>query len=69
MNLEVFFVDTFTDKLFKGNPAGVVFHSEEIPSEMMQKMAAEHNLSETAFINTNKNNLIKNLWLIKRTKM
>tara|TARA_B100000941_G_scaffold195253_1_gene141485 strand:+ start:188 stop:970 length:783 start_codon:yes stop_codon:yes gene_type:complete len=59
MNLEVFFVDTFTDKLFEGNPAGVVFHSEEIPSEMMQKMAAEHNLSETAFINTNKNNLIK----------
>ena len=59
MEFEVFFVNAFTNKLFAGNPAGVVFHSEEIPSEMMQKIAAENNLSETAFIHTSNNRRIK----------
>ena len=59
MKFEVFFVNAFTNELFAGNPAGVVFHSEEIPSEMMQKIAAENNLSETAFIHTSNNRRIK----------
>jgi len=43
-------VDTFTDTLFKGNPAAVCV-VEEFPSDdFMQNIATEVNLSETAFI-------------------
>ena len=59
MELEVYFVDSFTSKVFGGNPAGVVFHEDELTPDLMQKIAAENNLSETAFIHTNNNNRIK----------
>ena len=43
-------VDAFTDQTFKGNPAAVCI-LENWPSEkLMQNIAAENNLSETAFI-------------------
>ncbi|MBG0858623.1 MAG: PhzF family phenazine biosynthesis protein [Bacteroidales bacterium] len=43
-------VDAFTGQPFKGNPAGVCIIAEEIPEELMQNIAAEMNLSETAFV-------------------
>ncbi|MDR1102248.1 MAG: PhzF family phenazine biosynthesis protein [Tannerella sp.] len=46
----IFQVDAFTDKPFKGNPAGVMIVREEISAEWMQNVASEMNLSETAFI-------------------
>ena len=49
MHLELFQVDSFTNKIFEGNPAGVIF-SEFLPNEVMQKIALENNLSETAFV-------------------
>lgn len=42
-------VDAFTDKVFKGNPAAVVPLEEWLPAELMQQIAAENNLAETAF--------------------
>ena len=59
MNLEVFFIDSFTNKVFGGNPAGVVFHENELEHDLMQNIAAENNLSETAFINTQNDNQIR----------
>ena len=59
MNLEVFFIDSFTNKVFGGNPAGVIFHSDPIEETLMQAIAAENNLSETAFINTQNDNQIR----------
>ena len=59
MELEVYFVDSFTSRVFGGNPAGVVFHEDELTPDLMQKIAAENNLSETAFIHTSNNNRIK----------
>ena len=59
MELEVYFVDSFTSKVFGGSPAGVVFHEDELAHDLMQKIAAENNLSETAFIHTSNNNRIK----------
>ena len=59
MNLEVFFIDSFTNKVFGGNPAGVIFHSDPIDETVMQAIAAENNLSETAFINTQNDNQIR----------
>ena len=59
MNLEVFFIDSFTNEVFGGNPAGVIFHSDSIEETLMQAIAAENNLSETAFINTHNDNQIR----------
>ena len=55
MKKEIFFVNSFTDQVFSGNPAGVVFFDHELSENLMQKIAAENNLSETAFINLNSN--------------
>ena len=49
MKLSVYYVDAFTDKLFSGNPAAVIF-SDLTDTLTMQNIAAENNLSETAFI-------------------
>lgn len=46
----LFQVDSFTDQPFKGNPAGVCLLSEKHPEEWMRAVAAEMNLSETAFV-------------------
>jgi PhzF family phenazine biosynthesis protein len=50
MNIRYFQVDTFTNKRFTGNPAGVCLLGEPISDELMQKIAAQTNLSETAFL-------------------
>ncbi|MFK7735038.1 MAG: PhzF family phenazine biosynthesis protein [Pirellulaceae bacterium] len=47
---DLWIVDSFTDRAFRGNPAGV-YRSSELPNEtMMQNLAFELNLSETAFL-------------------
>ncbi len=50
MDLTLYQVDAFADKLFSGNPAAVVPLEEWLDEELMQKIAMENNLSETAFI-------------------
>jgi PhzF family phenazine biosynthesis protein len=45
-----FQVDAFTKRTFSGNPAGVCLLTEWLPDELMQSIAAEHNLAETAFM-------------------
>jgi predicted PhzF superfamily epimerase YddE/YHI9 len=45
-------VDAFTDEPFRGNPAGVCLLETERSPEWMQAVAAEMNLSETAFLQT-----------------
>jgi PhzF family phenazine biosynthesis protein len=42
-------VDAFTDELFKGNPAGVCPLAEWLSDDLMQNIALENNLAETAF--------------------
>lgn len=43
-------VDAFADRPFRGNPAAVCLLPEERPDEWLQAVAAEMNLSETAFL-------------------
>jgi PhzF family phenazine biosynthesis protein len=50
MNIPVYYVDAFTSKLFSGNPAAVIFSNDIDDENLMQNIAAENNLSETAFI-------------------
>ena len=47
--MKYYVVDSFADEVFKGNPAGVCVLDGEIASELMQNIAMENNLSETAF--------------------
>lgn len=49
MNYKIYQIDAFADKVFKGNPAAVVPLTEWLPTNIMQQIAAENNLSETAF--------------------
>jgi PhzF family phenazine biosynthesis protein len=50
MEIRTFIIDAFTNKAFKGNPAGVCLLDEAIDVETMQAIATELNLSETAFL-------------------
>jgi PhzF family phenazine biosynthesis protein len=50
MELPIYQVDAFTGRLFGGNPAAVVILKEWLPDATLQAIAAENNLSETAFV-------------------
>lgn len=47
--LPLFQIDAFADQAFTGNPAAVIPLQTWLPDELMQRIAAENNLSETAF--------------------
>ncbi len=49
MNLPIYQVDAFTKEVFKGNPAAICPLESWLDSELMQKIALENNLSETAY--------------------
>jgi PhzF family phenazine biosynthesis protein len=49
MKQKIYQVDAFTDKIFNGNPAAVCPLEKWLSDEIMQKIAMENNLSETAF--------------------
>ena len=48
--LAIYQVDAFTDQLFGGNAAAVVPVTQWLPDAVMLQIAAENNLSETAFV-------------------
>lgn len=49
MELAMYLVDAFAHQAFSGNPAGVCITPEPLPDELLQKIAAEMAVSETAF--------------------
>ncbi len=49
MDLAIYQIDAFTNHLFGGNPAAVCPLEHWLPDATMQAIAAENNLSETAF--------------------
>jgi PhzF family phenazine biosynthesis protein len=62
MKLKLYQVDAFTDKIFAGNPAAVCpLPGEWLEDSVMQNIAMENNLSETAFY-VNKNNKYHIRW-------
>jgi PhzF family phenazine biosynthesis protein len=50
MNLPLYQVDAFTSRLFGGNPAAVIPLDRWLPDDVLAAIAAENNLSETAFV-------------------
>ena len=49
MNITLYQIDAFTEKVFGGNPAAVCPLDEWISDDLMQSIAIENNLAETAF--------------------
>jgi PhzF family phenazine biosynthesis protein len=50
MRIPYYEIAAFTSRPFGGNPAGVCLLQEWLPDEVMQAIAAENNLAETAFM-------------------
>ena len=50
MNLKVYVVNAFAETSFGGNPAAVICLDQWLDDDLMQQIAAQHNLAETAFI-------------------
>ena len=49
MSQKIYQIDAFADTLFSGNPAAVCPLDNWLDADIMQKIAAENNLAETAF--------------------
>ncbi len=50
MKLNFWYVDVFSNKKFKGNPAAVFFEADDLDEKIMPQIANELNLSETVFL-------------------
>ena len=50
MQVPIYQVDAFATRVFTGNPAAVCPLETWLPDELMQSIALENNLSETAFL-------------------
>ncbi len=55
MNLKIYQIDAFAENVFSGNPAAVCPLKEWLSDEIMQNIAMENNLAETAFYVRNDN--------------
>jgi PhzF family phenazine biosynthesis protein len=55
MKIKIYQVDAFTDKIFGGNPAAVCPLESWLSDTLMQQIAMENNLAETAFFIRNEN--------------
>lgn len=59
---QLYIIDAFTDTLFKGNQAAVVPLKSWLSKSLMQSIASENNLSETAFFVRNKEGVYEIRW-------
>jgi PhzF family phenazine biosynthesis protein len=50
MKLKIHQIDAFTDTVFSGNSAAVIITDDWLSDDLMQGIASENNLSETAFV-------------------
>jgi len=69
MSYPIYTVDAFTDKVFGGNPAACCPLQEFLPIELMQKLANENNLSETAFFVKNGDGSYNLKWFTPEVEM
>lgn len=69
MKLKIYQIDAFTDKVFTGNYAAVILLKEWLSIELMQSIASENNLSETAFIKNTINNTYEIRWFSPLTEI
>lgn len=68
MKLKIYQVDAFTDHLFSGNPAAVCPLEEWLDDNLLQQIAMENNLAETAFY-VRKGNAYEIRWFTPSVEM
>ncbi len=68
MEIPIYQIDAFTDKVFKGNPAAVCILHDWIEDKILQNIAGENNLSETAFV-VPRNNIYEIRWFTPQTEI
>jgi PhzF family phenazine biosynthesis protein len=69
MKLTVHFVNAFTEKVFKGNSAAVIVTDNWLSDSLMQSIASENNLSETAFVVADIDNIYDIRWFSPITEI
>lgn len=69
MPYPIYTLDAFTDKVFGGNPAACCPLKEFLPDVVMQQLANENNLSETAFFVKNPDNSYNLRWFTPEVEM
>lgn len=68
MRIRYYQVNAFTSEDFGGNPAGVCLLRDWLPGPVLQKIAAENNLSETAFL-VRRNSCFDLRWMTPMTEV
>lgn len=69
MKLPIYQIDAFTTDIFKGNYAAVVLLDAWLPTSLMQSIATENNLSETAFVVSDANGRFRIRWFSPVTEI
>jgi len=69
MKLKINIVDAFTDEQFKGNSAAVLITKDWLSEALMQSIAIENNLSETAYIVKNESDIYHIRWFSPITEI
>lgn len=67
--MKIYYVDSFTDQPFKGNPAAVVIQDKILTDNLMQNIASEIGFSETAFLYKSKDNNYTLRWFSPTTEV
>lgn len=67
--MPMYHVDAFTNRPFAGNPAAVCFLTDQRPASWMQAVAAEMNLSETAFFRPTEEGSWQLRWFTPRVEV
>lgn len=68
MRFTIYQVDAFAEKIFSGNPAAVIPLTNWLPDNLLLSLAAENNLSETAFY-VIKDNTVEIRWFTPNTEV
>lgn len=69
MTLDIHIIDAFTNEIFKGNSAAVIITEQWLSAALMQSIALENNLSETAFVVKNADNEYDIRWFSPLTEI
>ncbi len=67
--MKIYQVDAFTKNVFSGNPAAIVPLEEWLDDDVMQNIAVENNLSETAFFVQKSDGSYKIRWFTPETEV
>jgi len=69
MRLKINIIDAFTETRFKGNSAAVIISEEWLSDDLMQSIATENNLSETAYLVKSEDDSYKIRWFSPITEI